>query len=302
MKKILNLGVVLVLVLALLAGCAGSKPADQPAEDQQENKEAAQTEEPKEEAKYEDGVYFAKEDGFSENSGWKDVVTIEVKDGKIATVQWNGAHKNGGVDKVTASEEGKYPMVEKGGAKAPWHEQAEKVEAYLIDTQDTNAIEYKDNEGHTDVISGATMKVKGFFGLAEKALADGPVDKGQYKDGAYHAEESEFNAETGWKATVDLTVINGNIVAANWNGIHKDGGSDKKTLSVEGKYPMVEKAGAKAPWHEQAAVVEAYLLENQDPTTIEYKDDKGHTDAISGVSIAVSPLFKLAEEALAEAK
>lgn len=302
MKKVLNLGVVLILVLALLAGCAGSKPADKPAEDQQENKEATQSEEPKEEAKYEDGVYFAKADDFSPNSGWKDAVTIEVKDGKIATAQWNGAHKNSGADKISASKEGKYPMVEKGGAKAPWHEQAEKVEAYLVDTQDPKAIEYKDDEGHTDVISGASINVKGFFGLAEKALAGDPVSKGQYKDGAYHAEEPEFNAESGWKYTLDLTVINGNIIAVNWNGVHKDDGPDKKTLSIEGKYPMVEKAGAKAPWHEQAAVVEAYLLEKQDPTSIEYKDDQGHTDTISGVSVTVSPLFKLAEEALIEAK
>ncbi|WP_432408455.1 hypothetical protein [Wukongibacter sp. M2B1] len=302
MKKILNLGIVLILVLALLAGCAGSKPADQPVEKQEENKETNSTEETKEEAKYEDGVYFAKADDFSPNSGWMEVVTIEVKDGKIVTAQWNGAHKDGGIDKRTASKEGKYQMVEKGGAKAPWYEQAEKVEAYLVDTQDPKAIEYKDDEGHTDAISGASIKVKGFFSLAEKALSEGPVSKGPYKDGAYHAEASEFDAKTGWKETVDLTVINGDIIVANWNAVHKDGGADKKTQSVEGKYQMVEKGGAKASWHEQAAVAETYLLEKQDPTAIEYKDDQGHTDAISGVSVAVSSLFKLAEEALVEAK
>lgn len=298
MKKIVNLGLVVVLVLALLAGCAGNQPAEQPAANEQETKETTPAETPKEEAKYKDGIYFAQEDEFSPNSGWKSVVTLEVKDGKIASVDWNGAHKNGGVDKKTASKEGKYPMVEKGGAKSPWHEQAMAAEAYLIENQDPKAIEYSDNEGHTDAISGVSIHVNDFFALVEKAIENGPVEKGMYEDGTYHAEEAEFNANSGWKGTVDMTVINGNIVAVNWSGVHKDGGADKKTASVEGNYPMVEKGGAKTPWHEQATAVEAFLLENQDPTAIEYSDDAGHTDVITGVSVTVNSMFKLAEEAL----
>ena len=298
MKKIVNLGLVVVLVLALLAGCAGNQPAEQPAANEQETNETTPAETPKEEAKYKDGIYFAQEDEFSPNSGWKSVVTLEVKDGKIASVDWNGANKNGGVDKKTASKEGKYPMVEKGGAQSEWHEQAMAAEAYLIENQDPKAIEYSDNEGHTDAISGVSIHVNDFFALVEKALENGPVEKGMYNDGSYHAEEAEFNANSGWKSTVDITVINGNIVAVNWSGVHKDGGADKKTASVEGNYPMVEKGGAKSAWHEQAAVVETFLLESQDTKAIEYKDDAGHTDAISGVSITVGSMFKLADEAL----
>jgi hypothetical protein len=64
---------------------------------------------------------------------------------------------------------------------------------------------------------------------------------------------------------------------------------------------MVEKGGAQAEWHEQAKAAEAYLLEVQDPTAIEYTDDEGHTDAISGVSIHVIEFFDLVEKALADA-
>lgn len=299
MKKLLSLSVILIMLGAVAVGCSKA-PAEPKEEVKQEETKQEETKETSE-AAYEDGIYFASEDAFSENSGWKDVVILEVKDGKIADVQWTGASVKAGVDKATASKDGLYKMVEFGNATAPWFEQAEKVEAYLLESQDPKAIEFSDDQGHTDAISGATISVKGFFALAEKALANGPVEKGQYKDGAYHAEEADFNAETGWKSTVDVTVINGNIMAVNWNGVHKDGGADKKTQSVEGNYKMVEFGKAMAPWFEQAAAVEAFLLEKQD-TAVEYSDDEGHADAISGATIKVKDFFTLAEEALATAK
>ncbi|MDK2824370.1 MAG: hypothetical protein PWP71_2288 [Clostridia bacterium] len=161
-KKIL--GVILVgMLLISLVGCSSNQPA----------KEEPKKDEPKQaEGKYEDGIYFAQEKQFNEKTGWKYVVTLEVKDGKIVKADWNGAHRNGGPDKDTLSKNGKYPLVEKGGAQAPWHEQAEKAEAYLIEKQDPTAIAYKDDEGHTDDIAGVTIGVGEFFELAQEALAD----------------------------------------------------------------------------------------------------------------------------------
>ncbi|CQR47040.1 FMN-binding domain protein [Paraliobacillus sp. PM-2] len=280
----------------LLAGCnTETEEADAPA-DNDENNASEET------GSYEDGIYFAQEDNFSEESGWKYMVTLEVEDGAIVSADWNGAHKSGGDDKDTVSANGEYGMVEKAGAQAPWHEQAEKAEAYLIENQDPTAIEYTDDEGHTDAISGVSIHVIEFFDLAETALEKGPVEKGPYTDGAYHAEEDQFSEKSGWKYTVDLTVVNGNIVAADWNGVHKDGGDDKDTVSANGEYGMVENGGAIAPWHEQAEKAEAYLLETQDPTAIEYTNDEGATDVISGVTIKVGSFFTLAEKALAEAE
>jgi len=87
--------------------------------------------------------------------------------GKIVSVDWNAINKDGGDDKDTLSRNGGYKMVEYGGAQAEWHEQAEKVEAYLVEKQDPTDIKYKDNDGHTDAISGATIKVKKFFDFCE---------------------------------------------------------------------------------------------------------------------------------------
>lgn len=291
MKKHLSLLMVMLLASSALIGCSAKKEEAAPATTEAP---AATTE-----AKWADGKYFAAADTFDEKSGWKSTVTLEVKDGKIVSADWNGVSNRMGIDKKTASQTGKYPMVENGGAKAPWHEQAASVEKFLIEKQDPKAITVN-AEGKTDAVASVTISVGDFATLADKALTAGVAQPGPYKDGNYHAEAKEFDAKTGWKATVDITVMNGNIMAVNWNGVNKDG-LDKKTASKEGQYPMVEKGGAKAPWHEQAAATENFVLEKQaiDAITV---GGEGKTDAIASVTMAVGEFTQLATEALSTAK
>jgi major membrane immunogen (membrane-anchored lipoprotein) len=249
---------------------------------------------------YQDGIYFAEEDSYS-SSGWKYTVTLEVKDGKIVSADWNGVNLNGGKDKDTLSKDGEYPIVKAGGAQADWHVQAERAEAYLVEIQDPTKVNYIDDAGHTDDIAGVSIHVVEFFELAKKALDNGPIAEGPYKDGFYYAQESEF--VNGWKYMTHIVVRNGTIVAVDWNGIPEEKGApDKDNLSRSGEYGLVAKGKAQAEWHEQAQRAEAYLLKTQDPTKITYNDDKGHTDDIAGVSIHVNEFFKLAEEALKNAK
>lgn len=247
---------------------------------------------------YEDGIYFAAEDEFSEETGWRYCVTIDVEDGEIVMAEWNGANVAAYEDKITRSESGKYGMVERGGAIATWAEQADRTEAYLLETQDPAGITYTNNAGNTDAISGVTIHVREFFSLAERALSEGPAGYGMWKDGHFYAEEDSFSERTGWKNTVDLTVISGYIMAAQWNAVHEEGGEDKDTRSKNGTYGMVENGGAMDPWYVQADRAEEHLLETQDPADISYVDEAGSTDAFSGVSIHVREFFQLADEAL----
>lgn len=304
-KNLLKLGITVVLLATLVVGCSSnnaSTEANNSATEANNTVIEAVENETTEEAKYADGVYFTIQDEFDEENGWKQSVTIEVKEGMITSVNWDGVSINAGLNKKAVSEAGLYMMVEYGGAIARWHEQAVLVEAYLLESQDPTAIVYLEDNYHTDVISGATIGVSPMFKLAEQALANGPQEPGPYTDGAYYAEEADFSEESGFKATLDITVMFGNIESVNWNGLHKDGGDDKKTLSANGEYGMVANGGAIALWIDQARLAEAFLLESQDPTAIEYQSDNYHTDAISGVTIGVSPMFLLAEEALKEAK
>ena len=291
MRKLLSLMLVLVLTGSLFIGCAKEEEpvVETPVEETPVTEEPA-TEEPAVDGEYADGIYFATEDVFAEGSGWKGALTLEVVDGKIASVDWNAAHISAGKDKKTASIDGDYGMVAKGNAQAEWHEQAALVEAYLIENQTLAGINYTDEEGHTDTIAGVSVHVNDFEALVEKALSTGPVGTGMYKDGYFYAEQADFS-DSGWKDTVSFTVINGNIVAANWNGISKDGDKDKKTASIDGDYGMVAYGKASSEWHEQAIEVENFLVNTQEVDAIT-------ADAVAGVSIGVDGFMELAKEAL----
>ncbi len=272
----------LVLSLALVTACS-SEPAQAPGPEVQDG--------------YTDGMYYAQDDEYA-SSGWKSAVILKVEKGAVVEANWTAISKDGGLDKKTASINGDYGMVAKGGAQAEWHEQAGLVEDYLIETQDLEALTY-DAEGYTDAVSGVSIHVNDFVLLAQKALEAGPQARGPYIDGGYYTEGDAFN--NGWKETVKLTVLYGNIVSANWNALPEEGDLDKKTASMEGEYGMVAKGGAQAEWHEQAMAVEARLIESQDPKSVE-TDSDGYTDAIAGVSIHVNGFFELVQKALQDAK
>ncbi|RAV04698.1 FMN-binding protein [Paenibacillus sp. YN15] len=294
MKKTAAIILSLSLTAALAAGCGGSKSGESssPSASPASSAPAASA------GQYADGVYYAQADEFDASSGWKEAVGLKVEGGKIVSVNWTGLNKDGGIDKKQYSLDGRYGMKAKGKASAEWHEQAAKAEKFLIEKQDPAAIKYN-AEGKTDAISGVSVHVNGLATLADKALKAGPVKAGTYKDGTYKAE-GEFDASSGWKDIVTVTVLDGKIFAVEWNGVHKDGGTDKKTRSRSGQYGM-KAGGASSEWHEQAYKAEQYLLEKQAPDAIKVASD-GKTDAISGVSIHVNGFTDLAKKALNQAK
>ncbi|MBW4084220.1 FMN-binding protein [Paenibacillus sp. S150] len=245
---------------------------------------------------YQDGTYYGTIDADAE-TGWQTYVVLNVEGGKITKADWNAFNvKTAGDLKKKVSEDGKYGLVEKGGAQAEWHEQAAKAEEFLIEKQDPAAITF-DAEGKTDAVSGVSVHVNDFVAAAQAALAAGPVEAGPYKDGGYTAE-GEMDADSGWKSTVALSVAGGNVVAVNFSGVNA-AGDDKKQYSIDGKYGM-KAGGASAEWHEEIALAEKYFLENKGAAPV--LDAEGKTDAISGVSIHVGEYFTLAEKALEGAK
>lgn len=297
MRKLLALLLVLVMMSSLFIGCAKDEPAVEETT-ATETTAAAETTEATTQAggTLADGIYFTTGSGFDPESGWKEVVTIEVKDGKIAMVDWNGASVSGGKDKKTTSKDGEYNMVAYGKAQSEWHEQAALAEAFVVENQSADAFNLTDADGHTDSVAGVSIKVGEFAELVKQALAAGPVGTGKYVDGTFYAEQAAFGDNT-WKENISLTVINGFIVSANWNGVSNATDKDKKTASIDGDYGMVAKGKASAEWHEQAALVEGFLTDAQDLEAITLTAD-GKTDAVAGVSITVSSFVDLAKQAL----
>jgi major membrane immunogen (membrane-anchored lipoprotein) len=251
-------------------------------------------------SKLKDGVYFAQDNDFAASGGWKEQVVVTVVKGKVTAVNWNGVSNLGVADKKTVSAAGGYGMKTASKLGLEWHEQAANVEAYLVKTQDTAFSKFKD-DGTTDAITGASLHVKIFFDLVKKALDAGPVAKGIYvKDGWFFAQQADFDAQTGWKDSVLLTVVNGTLVDALWNATNKDTAKKSKLLeAIAGTYGM-GKAAKLGEWNVQAAAVQAGLLKVQDPAKIALKAD-GTSDAVSGASLHLTAV-PLAIEALAAAR
>lgn len=246
-----------------------------------------------------DGVYFAEDQTYAE-TGWKEQVVVKVAAGKIVDVNYNGVSNLGGQDKKTVAAAGGYGMIKASKLKLEWNQEAQNLEKFLVQTQDVAFTKIK-ADGTTDAIAGATFHVANFFKLVKKALASSPVPKGIYaKDGWFFAEQPEFDARTGWKDNVLLTVVNGTVVDAVWNAVNKDTKLKSKIVeATAGRYGLgkVSKIGE---WNVQAEKVEAALVKAQDPAKIPVKAD-GTTDAISGATIHVSAVF-LAASALQAAR
>jgi major membrane immunogen (membrane-anchored lipoprotein) len=247
-----------------------------------------------------DGIYFAQDSDFAPQGGWKEQVVVTVAGGKITKVVWNGVSNLGVADKKTVAAAGGYGMQKASKLGLEWDKQAANVEVYLLKSQDPAFDKFK-QDGTTDAISGASLHVKTFYELLNKALAAGPVAKGIYKkDGWYFKEQADFDKQTGWKDSVLVTVVNGRIVDVLWNATNKSPTLKSKLVeALAGRYGMA-KAAKKGEWNVQAAAVQAAILKTQDPAKIPVKPD-GTTDAISGASIHVSAVV-LAAEALKAAR
>ncbi|MHA0857093.1 FMN-binding protein [Paenibacillus sp. CMAA1364] len=298
MKKKWTVLLCSLMLVGVLSACGSNNEGAKNTNDKGNATETVVPAAGEEQGQYKDGSYYA-EGTYDQESGWKPYVVLTVKDGKIDTANWNFVSSKGGPDKKAVDKAGNYGMKEFGKASAEWYEQAEKAEAFLIEKQDPAAITL-DNDGKSDAISGVTIHVNDLATLAKEALDAGPAAPGTYKDGSYHAEAKEFDATSGWKGTVDLTVANGKIIYAFFSGVN-EAGEDKQANSIEGKYGMKANGGSIAEWHEEAQAAQDFLIEKQDPAAITLNEE-GKTDAISGVTIHVSDFVTLSQEALEGAK
>lgn len=114
-----------------------------------------------------DGVYRAVANE-ADDSGFRDVVELTVKGGKITAVNWDALNAEG-VGKKELSRNGQYVMTETG---LLWYQQAELLEQTLLRTQDPLAIVYDPETGKTDAYSGASIRIDPFVKLAAQALKD----------------------------------------------------------------------------------------------------------------------------------
>ena len=238
-----------------------------------------------------DGTYEAKADA-PDNNGFTDVVTVTVKDGKIAEVNWEAVGADGSTKSVL-SENGEYVMTEDG---LTWKEQAEALAKAVVENQSLSFLNL-DEQGKTDAVSGVSISIGGFTALAEKCLkeAAGITQTLELKDGTYEAK-AEAADNNGFIDQVTMTVADGKITEVNWEAVGEDG-NKKSVLSENGEYVMTEDG---LTWKEQAEALANALIENQSLDFLQV-NEQGKTDAVSGVSISVGGFISLAEKCMNEA-
>ncbi len=112
-----------------------------------------------------------------------------------------------------------------------------------------------------------------------------------WRNGIYEAKADEADPDNGYRYTFRLTVADGRLQDAVWDGI----GEEEQPLrqaSEDGTFVM---GGGVLPWHEQAIALESLLLRVQDPAFIEVSTDGTVRDAV-GVTMPVEMLLVLAED------
>jgi len=304
MKKHTMIVIALLLVAVLVFTACQKEEAPvvaDPAEDVTEET----VEETTEEAMYADGVYFARDEI---GGRWTYFVTVTVEGGKIVDAYWGGTNFVPQGDKRVLSENHEYGMVAYAGAASYWYEQAEAAEAWLLENQDPAAFAefYTDEEGHTDALTtdgGAMVSVHvvEFFDLAIAALASEPVPAGTYGDVVVVTAMGEVS-ENGWKELAEFIVVNGTIVAVDFDALYsleyvaegEDSNANSFSVDDEGKataqskdqlmdaYGMVAYGGSELEWYAQAELLEVYVLENQ---AIYALTEDGYADGVAGVSV-----------------
>jgi major membrane immunogen (membrane-anchored lipoprotein) len=231
-----------------------------------------------------DGYYFAQSNFVR---GVKDQVALQVQGGRIVSANWNGITYD-----LNAPDRKTYAL--SGNDASGWAAQAKKAEDFLVATQNTKA----------RAVDGATIPVAPFFNLVRTALRGRPIGRGPFqRDGWFYAEgpEDEFHI----KNTALITIVNGTMVDALWNGtlddIAYDPGESMQNISRSNRGRGYSMPDSRAAWHTQADNFAKALVKAGDTSSIAVKRD-GKTDAVTGVSIVVKVFVDAANEALREAR
>lgn len=142
-------------------------------------------------AKFRDGTYVAK--GEPDDTGFTDVVSVTIEEGRITGVTWDGVTEDG-QSKAKLSETGEYTMTEDG---LTWKEQAEALAAALVESQELTALSV-DDKGKTDAVAGVSISIGGFLDLAGECLRESAGQQAQESSAQVsNSGDSQMDGITG---------------------------------------------------------------------------------------------------------
>lgn len=147
-KKLVALAAATMVVSTLFVGCGGSKTEDASTEGTSTENATVKT---------------------VEIPGEEDTTIVELTLENGTPVDVNIDIKNAdGSMKSEASASGAYDMKNDG---KKWHEQIDLLEDAIVENNfDLSKINITDEAGHTDAVSGVSIKVKGYVDAVQEAL------------------------------------------------------------------------------------------------------------------------------------
>lgn len=266
MKKLFTLGLVLMLVLSLLAGCA-----------QKTEEPAAETEAPAADTNdtvYKDGTYFATYSHI-DSHGWRPQVEITIEGGKITKAMMDYVKPDGSLK----SKDEKYAKAMKNKSGTAPAEAYAKLNEDLVAKQDITKV---------DSVSGATHSAEWFVEMAtaalEKAKTGDTSETVLPMNDTYTASEAEFD-DHGWKSEIAITFKDDKIVEVVYNEVNDKG--EKKRENEEYNTKMKDKSGISAV--DAQAALEKALVDSQDADAV---------DVVSGATSTSEKFKALAKEAM----
>lgn len=160
MKKFGILMLTLGLAMALTAcGSTTEAPAETPAE-------TSAVETPAETESTEEAFTGEKVGEVADEEG-KTVATVTFEAGNPVDVKFDYIDKEG-ASKYEKAAAGEYVMSEDG---TPWNEQVDALAAFLKENNfDVEAVNLTDEDGHTDAVTGVSIKVPALLEAVKAAL------------------------------------------------------------------------------------------------------------------------------------
>lgn len=147
-KKLVALAASTMVVSALFVGCGESKADESSTEGTSKENSTVKT------------VEIPGEEDTT-------IVELTLEDGTPVAVNIDTKNADGSM-KSEASASGAYDMKNDG---KKWHEQIDLLEEAIAKNNfDLSKINITDDEGHTDAVSGVSIKVKGYVDAVQEAL------------------------------------------------------------------------------------------------------------------------------------
>lgn len=172
MKKFAVLALALSAMFTLTA-CGSKEAAPQTeaaveATTEATTETAEETTEAEQEAVVEEISETEKVGKVSDGEGNTTTATVTYENGAPVSIKFDCIQADGS-SKYEAAEKGEYVMTEGGKT---WSEQADALAAFLAENNfDVTKVTLTDEEGHTDAVSGVSIKVPTMLKAAEAVLA-----------------------------------------------------------------------------------------------------------------------------------